>query len=258
MSAKVVVPPRIISSAASRVPQRTKSSVTFLASAGKMYFVSHSSSVTSSFSPRSRVIGACVCPLISPGRISFPCAWIRRGAVYFASISARLPTATIASPFTAMAPSSMIRLSPSIVTIVPPAAIKSARSFAEVFCPRAGPPERRDKTGIRKILIHLIGFFMVGVPLDGLRVDSQMGGIKRFRKQRIIDPNGESTIAAMSGKGQTLTKCFPAAWAWPQLEAPTFDKQCQNPDADTYGSCYRVQDVPPGQPRHEKEPRYQA
>src|SRR5713226_261271 len=183
MSANVVTPPRIISSAARRVPQRTKSSVTFLASAGKIYFVSHSSSVTSSFSPRSRVIGACVCPLISPGRISFPCAWIRRAAVYRASISARLPTATIASPFTAMAPSSMIRLSPSIVTTVPPAAIKSARSFAEVFCPRAGPPERKDKTEIRKILIHLIGFFMVCVPLDGLR-DSQVGGIKRFRKQR--------------------------------------------------------------------------
>src|SRR6266849_3473613 len=49
MSAKVVTPPRICSAAASRVPQRTKSSVTFFASAGKIYFFSHTSSVTSSF-----------------------------------------------------------------------------------------------------------------------------------------------------------------------------------------------------------------
>src|SRR5258708_5415660 len=100
-----------------------------------MYFVSHSSSDTSSFSPRSSVIGACVCPLISPGRISFPCACILRVAEYFVSISARWPIAEMVSPFTAIAPSSMILLPPSIVTIVPPVTIKSARSFV---CAAAG------------------------------------------------------------------------------------------------------------------------
>src|SRR5437773_2136784 len=58
MSAKVVTPPRINSAAASRVPQRTNSSFTFFASAGKIDFVSHSSRVTSSFRPRSKVTHA--------------------------------------------------------------------------------------------------------------------------------------------------------------------------------------------------------
>ena len=52
MSAKVVVPDSIISSAASRVPARTNSGDTVLASAGKMYLFSHSISARSSASPR--------------------------------------------------------------------------------------------------------------------------------------------------------------------------------------------------------------
>ena len=52
MSAKVVVPDSIISSAASRVPARTNSGETVLASAGKMYLFSHSIRARSSASPR--------------------------------------------------------------------------------------------------------------------------------------------------------------------------------------------------------------
>ena len=68
MSAYVVVPERIISSAASRVPTRTNSGDTVLASAGKMYFCSQSISARSSARPRYRTMGACVCVLIRPGR----------------------------------------------------------------------------------------------------------------------------------------------------------------------------------------------
>ena len=52
MSAKVVVPDSIISSAASRVPARTNSGDTVFASAGKMYFCSQSISARSSARPR--------------------------------------------------------------------------------------------------------------------------------------------------------------------------------------------------------------
>src|SRR5712664_3172669 len=132
MSAKVVTPARICSAAASRVPQRTNSSVTFFASAGKMYFRNHSSSVTSSCSPRKRVIGTCVCPLMNPGSTNFPLALMVCGAAYLLSISARGPSARIASPFTAMAPYSRMRRFPSIVTTVPPLTSRSTFSFFAV------------------------------------------------------------------------------------------------------------------------------
>ena len=71
ISANVVRAPRICSAAASRVPQRTKSSVTFFASAGKMYFCSHSSRGTSSRIPRSKVTGTCVWPFTTPAGRAF-------------------------------------------------------------------------------------------------------------------------------------------------------------------------------------------
>ena len=68
MSAYVVVPDSIISTAASSVPMRTMDGDTVRASAGKMYFWSQSISARSSARPRYITIGACVCVLISPGR----------------------------------------------------------------------------------------------------------------------------------------------------------------------------------------------
>ena len=68
MSTYAVVPDSIISTAASRVPTRTSSGDTVLASAGKMYFCSQSISARSSARPRYITIGACVCVLIKPGQ----------------------------------------------------------------------------------------------------------------------------------------------------------------------------------------------
>ncbi len=72
MSTNVVVPDSIISSAASRVPTRTKSGDTVAFSAGKMYFVSQSINARSSARPRYSTIGACVCVLMRPGRMTWP------------------------------------------------------------------------------------------------------------------------------------------------------------------------------------------
>src|SRR6266581_105979 len=143
MSAKVVTPPRICSAAASRAPQRTNSSVTFFASAGKMYLRSHSSSVTSSRRPRSSVIGTCVWPLMNPGRISLPRAsifcltTIPFGAKWRAALGPD-PMATISSPRTARKPSSRMRRLLSIVTIVPPVISRSTDTASlDGICARA-------------------------------------------------------------------------------------------------------------------------
>jgi hypothetical protein len=74
MSAKLVVPPSIISSAASRVPSYTNPGETFFPSAGKMFSVSHRSSGRSSAIPRRSVIAAWVWVLTSPGSTSLPVA----------------------------------------------------------------------------------------------------------------------------------------------------------------------------------------
>ena len=87
MSAKVVVPDSIISSAASLVPMRTISGETVFASAGKMYFCSQSISARSSARPRYITIGACVWVLISPGRTISSRASIVSAARYFAAIA---------------------------------------------------------------------------------------------------------------------------------------------------------------------------
>src|SRR3954471_16702188 len=76
-------------------------------------------------------MGTCVWPLIKPGSTSLSRASIRFVLVYLASISARVPTASIASPFTATAPLSIMRRSTSMVTTVPPAMIRSTFSLKE-------------------------------------------------------------------------------------------------------------------------------
>ena len=76
MSTKVVVPERIISSAASSVPAFTKAAVTLFFSAGKMYFCSHSISFRSSATPRNSTIGAWPWAFTRPGMTSPPPASI--------------------------------------------------------------------------------------------------------------------------------------------------------------------------------------
>jgi len=72
-----------------RVPSG-KSSVTFLASAGKMYFATIVERHVVR-NPRSNVIGTCVCPLMKQAAPVFLCIYGLRAA-YFASMFARDPT----------------------------------------------------------------------------------------------------------------------------------------------------------------------
>jgi hypothetical protein len=132
MSAKVVVPVRIISHAASRVPHVTNSGVTCSASAGQMYFVSQTISSTSSATPRKSVIGTWVWVFTSPGITILPLASIVFTAVKRAASSRAGPTATMRSPFTARAPSSSTRKAESMVTTVPPVSTRSTASPALV------------------------------------------------------------------------------------------------------------------------------
>src|ERR1017187_9364268 len=149
MSANVVTPARICSAAASRVPQRTNSSFTFFASAGKMYLYSQSFSVTSSCSPRNKVIGTCVCPLMNPGSTSRPRASMVCAPLYRPSTSARGPTATIASPFTATLPSRRIFRAPSIVTTIPPLTMRSTSCFV---CPNIAELSRTATDNAARII----------------------------------------------------------------------------------------------------------
>src|SRR5260221_9844049 len=64
-----------------------------------------------------------------PGSTRWPVASMRVDVAYLASIWVRLPTSTIASPFTAIAPSSRMWRSASIGTTVPPTITRSARSL---------------------------------------------------------------------------------------------------------------------------------
>ena len=120
MSVNVVVPLWIISSAASRVPTRTISGETVLASAGKMYFSSHSISARSSARPRYSTIGAWPCVLTSPGSTILPVASMTCFEENALPISSGVPTPTIRSPSMATAPGASTRRPPSIVTTVPP------------------------------------------------------------------------------------------------------------------------------------------
>ena len=89
MSTYVVVPDRIISRAARRVPVRTNAGETVLASAGKMYLCSQSIKARSSAKPRYSTIGACVCVLIKPGRMTRPRASMVSRARNCAAMSCR-------------------------------------------------------------------------------------------------------------------------------------------------------------------------
>src|ERR1700689_325795 len=145
MTAYVVTPPRSISSTPSRVPQKTKSSVTFRASGGKIYRCSQSSSEWSSATPRNRLIAACAWPLIMPGSTSVP----RASIVFFTprdfgSRSTRLPTSVMTSPSIATPPSSITRNSASIVTTVPPLMNRSKLS------PRRLLLRRNKLQGVRR------------------------------------------------------------------------------------------------------------
>ena len=90
---KVVVPPSSISRQPRRVPQRTKSAETFLASAGKMNFSSQSCSFRSSAMPRKSDMAACVWVLISPGARIASGGRAAASPGICASISACVPTA---------------------------------------------------------------------------------------------------------------------------------------------------------------------
>src|SRR5687767_1085036 len=151
MSAYVVVPDSIISSAASRVPARTKSGETVFASAGKMYFSSHSESARSSASPRYSTIGACVWVLISPGSTIWPRASSVSRPRNRAVTSATGPTATISAPSIATAPFSTICRFGFMVTTRPLAMIREterepdcANSTATSAAVTAAAIRRRD------------------------------------------------------------------------------------------------------------------
>ncbi len=123
MSAKVVVPDWIISSAARRVPIRTMSGDTVLDSPGKMYFCSQSIRARSSAKPRYITIGAWVWVLTSPGRSTCPRASMVSAAVNRAATSSGRPTATIWFPSTATDPGDRTCRPGFIVTTSPPVRI---------------------------------------------------------------------------------------------------------------------------------------
>jgi hypothetical protein len=100
MSAKQVTPDRIISAQPRLVPSRTKSWLTKARSTGITYPINQTSSRRSSASPRSSVIGTCVCALTSPGITTRPWQSTVSAAM---NVCASGPTATIESPRTATA-----------------------------------------------------------------------------------------------------------------------------------------------------------
>src|ERR1051325_2452912 len=149
MSVKVVVPERIISAAASRVPHFTKSAETFLASAGKMKWVSQSMRSRSSAMPRKSVFAACVCVLTKPGRTALPRASMVAFPANCLAMSARLPTPTITPWSIATAPSSIS--GPAMVRTVPPVTRRSTFFGAA----RRGTAKRkRMKTNALRALIR--------------------------------------------------------------------------------------------------------
>src|SRR5579871_3411211 len=194
MSTNVVVPDSIISRAARRVPTRTKSGETVLASAGKMYFCSQSFSARSSARPRKRTIGACVWPLMSPGMMTCPRASTRSAASYFAVRSSVVPTSTMRSPLTATAPLGITRSARSMVTRVPPDTMSDTgcracpRSDARTATtmPRAAMSRRNRDARMREILysfpvaVHLVRHPVAQDALLGLRSASTCPS--RFRR----------------------------------------------------------------------------
>src|SRR6516165_6057753 len=108
MSANIVVPDSIISSAASRVPMRTMSGETVLASAGKMYLLSQSINARSSARPRYMTIGAWVCVLMRPGSTMSSLAAIVSLATNVRAMASGVSTPTIVEPSIATAPGDSI------------------------------------------------------------------------------------------------------------------------------------------------------
>src|ERR1035437_3617586 len=173
MSVKVVVPPSSISRQPRRVPQRTKSAETFLASAGKMYFSSQSWSFLSSAIPRNSDIAACVCVLIKPGaRIAS-----RRSSRFFAwnlaSISAFVPTPTMRSPRIAIAPFSITRCCASSVMTYRALQIQSA-GWASRETAKRKKLQIRTIEGFWEEIFQLIGFgFAARVHQDDFHVAAE-------------------------------------------------------------------------------------
>src|ERR1019366_1618942 len=157
MSVNVVVPPSSISRHPSRVPQRTKSGVTFLASAGKMYFSSQSCSFLSSAMPRNSDMAACVCVLIRPGARIASGRSSRCFAWNLASISARVPTPTMRPPVTATAPCSITRCCASSVMTHRALQIQSAGAAASVAIKRK-KLQIRCIEGLREQFFQTVGF----------------------------------------------------------------------------------------------------
>src|ERR1039458_3980270 len=170
MSVNVVVPPSSISRHPSRVPHRTNSGVTFLASAGKMYFSSQSCSFLSSAMPRNSDMAAWVCVLIRPGaRIASPRS-SRCFAWNFASISARVPTPTMRAPVTATAPFSITRCCASSVMTHRALQIQSAGAPASVAMKKK-KLQIRCIEGLREKFFQTVGFgFAAQVHQDDVHV----------------------------------------------------------------------------------------
>ena len=138
MSAKVVVPDRIISSAASWVPVRTNAGVTTLASAGKMYCWSQSIRLRSLPSPRNSTIGACPWVLISPGSTIWPVPSMVWRGWKAAAMAAGVSTPTMSAPSIASAPGASTRRVPSTVTTVALVMTRATWRFAAVCAADAG------------------------------------------------------------------------------------------------------------------------
>src|SRR5688572_22204838 len=132
MSTKVVVPERIISRAARRVPAFTKAAVTLFFSAGKMYFCSHSISRRSSAMPRKRTMAAWVWAFTRPGRTMPPPASSSVRPRCARVTSAAGPTATMRPCWMATAPSAITRRDGSTVTTV---AFFTTRSTSAPYAP---------------------------------------------------------------------------------------------------------------------------
>ena len=126
---------------------------------------SHSSSVTSSFSPRISTIGMCVWPLMRPGRISFPRASISLDALIPEVLFVSEPIATISSPLTARKPFSITWRSASMVTIVAPVTSRSAcGGFFAPSCPTMGhgqtQAQNKNRRATNRVISSRRGFMI--------------------------------------------------------------------------------------------------
>src|ERR1019366_6032188 len=174
MSVNVVVPPSSISRHPRRVPQRTKSAVTFLLSAGKMNFSSQSCSFRSSAMPRKRLMAACVWVLIKPGARMASGRSRRCFAGKRASMSAFVLTARMRSPLMATAPLSMTRRCARVVLTWRALQMMSAGWAASARTKRK-KLKIRDIEGLREKVFQSIGFgFAAQVDQHQLHVSAKL------------------------------------------------------------------------------------